>query len=151
MGLGYRQKTDGGCMKKNLALLALVVLFALMASFGFAVSGATMHITVPFDFYAGTELMPAGEYTFEMTSSTGQTGSLVTILTREGLGICMLGARPGTHAAASQLMFNKYENKYFLSSVSIQGFKAEVKMQNLEKEVRAQLQKQRDTVTIAQK
>lgn len=138
-------------MKRNLALLSFVVSFALMASLGFAVPGTSMHVIVPFDFYAGTELIHAGEYTFEMTSGTAQTGSVVTVLTREGVGICMLGARPGTNAAASQLMFNRYENKYFLSSVSIQGFKAEIKMQKLEKEVRAQLQKQRDTVTIAQK
>jgi hypothetical protein len=137
-------------MRKNLALMNLVIAFALMAGFGFAVSGATMRVTVPFDFYAGSRLLPAGAYTFEITSSTAQTGSLVTILTREGVGMCMLGAQPGTDAAAGQLLFNKYENQYFLSSVSIQGFKAEVKMQNLEKEVRAQLQKQRDTVTIAQ-
>jgi hypothetical protein len=138
-------------MKRNLVLLNFAVAFVLMASFGFAVSGATMRITVPFDFYAGTALMPAGDYTFELTASTAPTGSLVTISNPAGLGLCILGARPGAAAAISQVMFNKYENRYFLANVSMQGFAAEVKMQNLEKEVRAQIQKKRDTITIALK
>jgi hypothetical protein len=63
----------------------------------------------------------------------------------------MLVTRPGTDAIDSKLLFNKYGNKHFLSSVSIQGFKAGVKMQKLERELRAQLQKQSNVVNIAQK
>jgi len=138
-------------MRNNLVVLSLVAAFTLMASFGFAGSGAVMRITVPFDFYAGSEQLPAGEYTFEMASGIEKTGSLVTIRTQKGVGMCMLVTRPGTDAIDSKLLFNKYGNKHFLSSVSIQGFKAGVKMQKLERELRAQLQKQSNVVNIAQK
>lgn len=138
-------------MRKNLVVLSLVVAFTLMASFSFAGSGAAMRITVPFDFYAGNQQLPAGDYTFEMASGITQTGSLVTVRTREGVGICMLVTQPGNDAINSKLLFNKYGNSHFLSSVSIQGFKAGVKMQKLERELRAQFQKQGSVVTIAQK
>jgi hypothetical protein len=138
-------------MRKNLVVLSLVAAFTLMASFGFAGSGTAMRITVPFDFYAGNEQLPAGDYTFEMASGITQTGSLVTIRTQKGVGMCMLITRPGTDAADSKLLFNKYGDRHFLSAVSIQGFTAGVKMQKLEKELRAQFQKQKDVVTIAQK
>jgi hypothetical protein len=138
-------------MKKNLVVLSLVAAFTLMTSFAFAGSGAAMRINVPFDFYAGSQQMPAGEYTFEMASGITQTGSLVTIRTHKGVGMCMLVTHPGQDAIDSKLLFNKYGDKHFLSSVSIQGFKAGVKMQKLEKELRAQFQKQKDVVTIAQK
>jgi hypothetical protein len=138
-------------MRKNLVVLSLVAAFTLMASFGFAGSGAAMRITVPFDFYAGSEQLPAGEYTFEMASGITQTGSLVTIRTQKGAGMCMLVTHPGQNAVDSKLRFNKYGDKHFLTSVSIQGFTAGVKMQKLEKELRAQFQKQKDVVTIAQK
>jgi len=150
-GLGHRSNPNGGFMRKNLVVLSLVAAFTLMASFGFAGSGAAMRITVPFDFYAGSEQLPAGEYTFEMASGITSTGSLVTIRTQKGMGMCMLITQPGTDAIDSKLLFNKYGDKHFLSSVSIQGFKAGVKMQKLEQELRAQFQKQKDVVTIAQK
>jgi hypothetical protein len=138
-------------MRKNLVVLSMLAAFTLMASFGSAGSGAAMRITVPFDFYAGSQQLPAGEYTFEMASGITQTGSLVTIRTQKGEGMCMLVTHPGQDATDSKLLFNRYGDKHFLSSVSIQGFKAGVKMQKLEQELRAQFQKQKDVVTIAQK
>jgi hypothetical protein len=138
-------------MRKYLVVLSLVAAFSLIASMGFAGSGTAMRITVPFDFYAGSQQLPAGDYTFEMASGIAQTGSLVTIRTRKGVGMCMLVTQPGTGGLDGKLLFNKYGDNHFLSGVLIQGFKAEVKMQKLEKEYRAQFQKQQDVVTIAQK
>lgn len=136
-------------MKRHLEILSLVVVCAMLAGFGFAVSGATMQVAVPFDFYAGSRLLPAGEYTFEMTSGAAPTGSLVTVLTREGAALCMLGARPGTDAAAGRLVFHKYENTYFLSGVAIQGFKAEVAMPDGERELRARMGGDGESLALA--
>jgi hypothetical protein len=150
-GLGHRPNPNGGFMRKNLVVLSLVAAFTLIASFGFAGSRAAMRITVPFDFYAGNQQLPAGEYTFEMASGLTQTGSLVTIRTQKGVGMCMLVTHPGKDAIDSKLLFNKYGDNHFLSSVSILGFTAGVKMHKLERELRAQFQKQKDVVIIAQK
>lgn len=126
-------------MKRNLRVLMLAAALVLTAGFGFALSGATMHVTVPFDFYAGSRLLPAGEYTFEMTSGATATGSMVTVITREGAAVCTLGARPGRDAASGRLLFHKYGDTYFLSGVSIQGFRAEVPMPDGERELRARI------------
>ena len=137
-------------MKKHLVVLSLVAAFILMASFGLAGLRTAMRITVPFDFYAESQKLPAGEYTFEMTSGSMPSGSQVTIRTLEGAAICTLITRPGTDPVDAKLLFNKYGDTHFLSSVSIEGFKASVKVPNLEKELRAQLRKQGSVVTIAQ-
>jgi len=135
-------------MKRNLLVLSLVVAFTLMVSSAFAGSAA-MRITVPFEFYAGTDKLPAGEYTFEMASGLEQTGSMVTIRTAEGTGMCMLLSVPGADPTYSKLLFNKYGSKHFLSSVSIKGYKSDLKMQKLEKELRAQSAQSPNLVTIA--
>jgi hypothetical protein len=133
-------------MKKNLVILTLVAAFTL-ASFGFAGAGTAMRISVPFDFYAGNEQLPAGEYTFAM----GSESSTVTVRAKEGTGICILLAKSGTDTAADRLLFNKYGGKHFLSGVSILGVKADVKMVKLEKELRAQFQREQNAVLFAQK
>jgi hypothetical protein len=137
-------------MKKNLVVLSLVAAFILMASFGFAGLRTAMRVTIPFDFYAENQKLPAGEYTFEMTSGMLPSGSIVTIRSLKGRAICTLITRPGTELVDAKLLFNKYGNTHFLSTVSIEGFKASVRMQNLEKELRAQLRNQVNVVAIAQ-
>jgi hypothetical protein len=137
-------------MKNNLVILSLVAVFTLFAGFGFA-GTATMRISVPFDFYAGDQQLPAGEYTFQMGSPLAQTASVVTVRAKGGTGLCILATQPGTDAADAKLLFNKYGNKHFLTSVSIKGLKAGVQMMRLEKELRAQTERDRNTVTIAQR
>jgi hypothetical protein len=65
----------------------------------------------------------------------------------------MMLTRLGTekNLDSSHLLFNKYGDKHFLSSVSIRGHKAAVRMQKLERELRAQIEKERSVVRIAQK
>ena len=140
-------------MRTNLVVFSLVVALTLMASFGFAEPGAAMRISVPFDFYAGDQQLPAGEYTVQMGSGFLPTASVVTILQVNGSATCMLATQPGTDAdlSATQLQFNKYGNKRFLSTVSIRGFKADIKMLKLERELRARAEQESDLVIIAQK
>jgi len=130
-------------MKKTLAVLSLVVLSSLMAGFVHAGSGAAMRITVPFDFCIQDQQFPAGQYRFEMDSGYLATASHVTVWEADGKGVRILSTLPGSDADAnmSSLRFNKYEDKYFLASVSILGNKANVKMADLEKQVRSQIEK----------
>ena len=138
-------------MRHHLALLSLVAVLALTAAIAYAAANVGMRITVPFDFYAGDQILPAGEYAFAMESGLAATGSQVTIQAKDGKGICILLARPDTDEAASRLLFAKYGDKHFLSSVSIQGFQAAVKTTKLERELQAQLQKQPNVILFAQK
>jgi hypothetical protein len=139
-------------MKRNLALLSILAAFSLTATIAFAGAGGTMRVVVPFDFYLEDQLVPAGEYAFEMASVNSVTSSAVTVRSDEGEGIRLLLTMPGTEsdAAANCLRFNKYGEKYFLSSISIRGHKANLKTFQLEKELRSQVEKAERTTTIAQ-
>jgi hypothetical protein len=138
-------------MRKNIVILSLVAVLALTASAGFAGGTVGMRINIPFNFYAGDEQLPAGEYTFAMESGRDATGSQVTVHSKDGKGLCFLLARPGTDETASRLMFNKYGNAHVLNSVSINGFRAALKTTKLERELRAQIQNQKNVVIVAQK
>lgn len=137
-------------MKRNLLGLSLIAVFVFTASLALAGS-TTMHITVPFDFYAGTEQLPAGDYVVTMQSGLGQTGSMIAIHSQDGNARCLLLTRPGTDPAADKLLFNKYGTRHFLSSISIHGFKASLRMQKHEKELQAQFLKDHDVVKVARK
>jgi hypothetical protein len=80
-----------------------------------------------------------------------QPASVVTVRRKEGTGLCHLLTQTGTDADSTKLVFNKYGDKHFLSSISIQGLKAGIQMAKLEKELRAQAERDRNIVVIAQK
>jgi hypothetical protein len=138
-------------MRNKMVVLSLVAALALTASAGFAGANVGMRINIPFDFYAGDQSLPAGEYTFAMESGLVATGSKVTVHSQKGTGLCFLITRPGTDEGASRLLFNRYGNKHFLTSVSIQGFMAGVKTTKLERELRTEIQNQKNVVIVAQK
>ena len=138
-------------MRNNLVILSLVAALALTACVAFAGAPVGMRINVPFEFYAGDQRLPAGEYTFEMESGLVATGSRVTVQSKDGAGLFFMMTQPGTDEASSRLLFNKYGNRHFLTSVSIQGFKAAVSATKLEKELRAQITDQKNVVLVAQK
>ena len=125
-------------MKKTLAVLSLVVLSSLIAGFVHAGSGTTMRITVPFDFCIQDQQFPAGQYRFEMGSGSLADSTLVTVRDADGKGVRIVTTLPGLESdgTMSRLRFNKYEDRYFLSSVSILGSKAIVETTELEKQVR---------------
>jgi hypothetical protein len=139
-------------MKKNLVLLSLVVVLSLMAGFAYAGSEVAMRINVPFDFYLENQMFPAGEYRFEMGSGNSAAASHVTVWATEGKEIKMLTTLPGidAHATLNHLRFNSYGDKYFLSSISIRGHKATLKMFKLERELRSQLENAGNKTNVAQ-
>jgi hypothetical protein len=140
-------------MKNNMVLLSLVAVLTLMAGFGFAGTGVTMRVSVPFDFYAGNQQLPAGEYTIEMGSGFLPTASIMTVRADQGTGIWIIATKAGTDRDLDSctLLFNKYGDKHFLSTVSIRGYKAGLKELKLEKELRAKAEVEQNTVIIAQK
>ena len=139
-------------MKKSFVLLSVVAAFSLMASVTIAYAAVVMRVDVPFDFYLGDQLLPAGEYQFNMDSSNGAAAPSIMVQSTNGQGIGMLAALPGVHAdrATNQLRFNQYGQKYFLSSVSIHGRKATLKVYKLQKELKSQIEKAGSITAIAQ-
>jgi hypothetical protein len=106
----------------------------------------TLRATIPFAFRAGETVMPAGEY------SVLHSGGALT-LHKEGGGpsvILLTNAASRSNAPAdSRLNFNRYGERYFLSSVWSQGTTAgrEVMKGRVEKELARQ--SLRESVVIA--
>jgi hypothetical protein len=138
-------------MKRNLVVLSFAVVLSMMAGFAFA--GENMRIDVPFAFYMGDQLFPAGEYGFTMNHGNHATASIVNVWAPKGVDGMLLMTSAGTdkNATANQLVFNKYGQKLFLSTVAINGYKATLKVVNLEKELRSQAEQAPGVITVAQK
>jgi hypothetical protein len=115
--------------------------------------GAEVRVNIPFDFYLEDQLLPTGDYRFQMDCGYHATGSQLVVWGTNGNVNKMLFTVPGTrnNAGLSELSFNKYGDKYFLSTVSIGDHKATVKVFKLERELRSQLNNTPDTIRIAQK
>ena len=140
-------------MKKNLVIWIMVTIFGSMAGFVYAGAGIGMRINVPFDFYLEDQLLPAGEYSFEMDSGNYATAAHLVVWSVNGENNRMLFTSPGTvrNTNLNQLSFNKYGEKYFLSDVLVGGHKATVKTFKLERELRGQMDRVPSIIHIAQK
>jgi hypothetical protein len=101
----------------------------------------------------GDQLFPAGEYRFDMNHGNYATASFVNVWTPKGADNRLLMTTAGTdkNTTANQLVFNKYGQKLFLSTVSINGHKAALKALSLEGELRSQAEKAPSIITIAQR
>ncbi len=138
-------------MKKSLAFAGLVLACILWAGFALADTTKEMEVNVPYEFYLEDQLLPAGTYLFEV-GIIDSTASSVTVRSADGNGIRLLITLPGLeqNITLNHLRFNQYGDKHFLSSVSIQGQKATVKMLKMEKEIRSQRKQETQTISVAQ-
>jgi hypothetical protein len=124
-----------------LAILAVTVLMftAIAASAG---NMPRVRADVPFEFYAGDQLLPAGTYVFEMVAMGrgAITGSTILVRTRDNSIAFYLPARPGRPREAdlsSRVVFHKYGDKYFLAEVNQPELGTELPKNKIEKELLA--------------
>ena len=98
-------------------------------------SGKTFNFVIPFEFYAGSVLMPAGEYTVAQTPGTRAT----QIYDRNGHVTSILPIVGKANAIGNnRMVFNRYGTMTFLSEIqwanSDTGYK--LRESNLERETR---------------
>ena len=124
-------------MKKTLAFLSFVAILAVTPILATAGSTIMLRGDIPFDFYVGSQMLPAGEYHFEMGSTGGATTSTVTVRAKDGMVVAFVATRAGfsKDMAASQLNFHAYGGKYFLSSIQYPGYKSDLRTTRHEKEL----------------
>ena len=118
---------------RTFATLGLLALLATASAFG----QERMRFEIPFEFSTGTTAMPAGEYTVTQSEQSG--------LTNLACYTCKVNVRFITHQVgsystrdgSSKLVFHKYGDKYFLSSVwkSGSGIGHALPTSNAEREV----------------
>jgi len=100
-----------------------------------AQNGKTFNLVVPFEFYAGAALMPAGEYTVAQTPNTRAT----QVSDRKGHTANILPIMGKSNAIGNnRMVFNRYGTMSFLSEIqwanSDTGYK--VQESKLERETR---------------
>jgi hypothetical protein len=132
-------------MKRNFALLFIV--FVIASGFAFAGARIQLSANIPFDFYIEDQLLPAGEYNFEMG------GNAIIIRSKDGKGIRLLSALNGENINKAEdfLQFNQYGEKRFLTSLAAGSSKALVKITETEREVKAQFEKAQKVILTARK
>jgi hypothetical protein len=101
---------------------ALVFALAIHPAKAHAQIIGELEVTVPFQFYAGNSKLPAGKYilhmldnsdlrTMEITTADGSTSALFEVEDAESNSV----------PPKSELIFNKYGNRYFLARVFDEG------------------------------
>jgi hypothetical protein len=113
-------------MKKTLVLLSFVAVLAVMVIPAIAGSSVILHGDIPFDFYVGAQMLPSGEYDFEMGGVRGSTTSSITVREKDGTVVAFVTTRPGDsrNTELSQLRFENNGGRYFLATVECSGYKA---------------------------
>jgi hypothetical protein len=109
-------------MKNMIRFSGMVVcLFALAGVLGTQADPAkTMKWSIPFDFMVGDAQMPAGEYIVQFVYSLNSR-HMMKIRNTDGKQAAFFLANPALgnfEGNNPQLVFNRYEDQYFLSKVS---------------------------------
>jgi hypothetical protein len=101
--------------KQAFVILTTLSLFVILtATTVYAQSDSALVANIPFEFVIGNKTFPAGEYTVRYTYR-----SVIQILSRDR-GACMFvstGLAKGGKKIGSELVFNRYGDQYFLSTL----------------------------------
>jgi hypothetical protein len=118
------QASNKGTKGRQLLSLLIALVFALTIypSKAHAQMIGDVEVNIPFQFHAGNAKLPAGKYiirmlddsdlqVMEITSADGSTSALFQVQATEA----------NSEPAKSELIFNKYGNRYFLAKLVEEG------------------------------
>jgi hypothetical protein len=142
-------------MKRTLRLVILIAALLTLVVGASARTASRMRANIPFAFHVQNELLPPGEYMFEMRAiSTGASASsAVAITDRSGTKAMVISTIPAWDSrqiGEGRVYCNRYGSNYFLSKVQCLDYRAELRVTAAEKEFMAQT-KASETVFVAQK
>ncbi len=108
-------------MRGTVTGLMVIGLIMGVAGAAVAASDNAVRVNIPFAFYAGEQIMPAGEYEFELPNSgTTATGALLKVssLDRSRCQNLLSWPQAGSTAETDwHVMFSKVGDRYFLSGL----------------------------------
>lgn len=100
----------------------LSLLFLLTLASVHAQSATTINVIVPFDFNVAGKMLPAGEYIVRRTTQTNDEGwKIMRKDGRVGAFVLTMFIQAGAISENSRLVFNRYDDQYFLSQVWTSG------------------------------
>ena len=123
---------------------AMLVLALMLVSTGAALAqlGSTTKVTaqVPFGFVLGDKAVPAGELTVQ--SVTGSGGALLIQNADANIGLLSTVQMDETKkpAGSCALVFHRYNNRYFLSGIKIEGSRITYRLPKSKTETELQAQ-----------
>jgi hypothetical protein len=120
-------------MKKTLILLLIVAAF-ILESVMVGIAAEKLRVSVPFAFYAGTKLLPAGNYLFEMPHAGSD---IMTVRTENGSVFCLVARLRRTDAADElpRAVFHGYGQTHFLEMIHERGIEVDLTQTRTEKEL----------------
>ncbi len=132
-------------MKKTTTVMMVLGAVLLVGTLSLAVAPAqALRVNVPFEFYVGKDLLPAGEYIFDMQSPTGYSATASSVLIRDGSGEALrwIWTMPNQvlpRDPANQLTFHRYGDTHFLAKIECNGYTAGLKVTPQERELLAEV------------
>jgi hypothetical protein len=143
-------------MKKIMVLMTLAAALVVLVAGASAETAVRLKANIPFAFYAGTELLPAGQYTFAMLPDGLGSASSTSVVIRNQDGkiatrILTMAGSDVRSMINDHLHFNCYGDKHFLAKVESVGSEANLKVTKAEQELRAAAKKAQDAVLVAEK
>ena len=101
---------------------ALVLFVTLVASSAAAGTSRSLVVQIPFDFHIGSKTLPAGKYVVERSTQASAEGlSLRGIDTNAGAFVLTSTVQSRLRQSDSRLVFNRYQDKYFLAQYWTSG------------------------------
>jgi hypothetical protein len=101
----------------NKSYLTVVLTLASLLGLGIKARAQDAEViaTVPFEFVAGNQILPAGKYTVGRNASDAHSG--VTIRSNDNVALMLPMVVDGTGADQPKLSFERVSGEYFLSKV----------------------------------
>lgn len=125
-------------MKKQIVTTAILVgcLIAVGVSSAQAQIISPVRANIPFSFFVGEKLLPAGEYTIRE-----QVPGMMKIQRDDGKDAAFfitVGHQKSSSPKTSDLVFNRYGNKTFLTRVEVEGNRDDAELVKSKLEKRAE-------------
>ncbi len=141
-------------MKKTLVVMVFLTVIALGTVLTAQAQTSTkLFVTVPFEFHAGDQVLPAGNYTIETPPLGGHaaTGSKMVITSKDGsvyLGLMAMAGDGRIGKPAYSVTFNRYGSSYFLKVVQNGGITSGLTTSRAEKELAIAYDRKPDSTRI---
>ena len=129
---------------KNIAAIALFLVATFIAAGPASAQDHAIKATVPFNFTAGSKILPSGTYTIAVDMTAPD---LLVIRSRDHKdgALCLGSPNQDKPGSDNTLVFHKYGNQYFLSDIRSKGtsMNLELPVTKAEKRAKAQVEEAR--------
>jgi len=141
-------------MKKTMMVVIAIVALFFTVAVASANTAARIRLNIPFAFYVDRDLLPAGEYIFEVCAMSpyASTSSALFIRSLDNTAAKWAHTIPGWNSRnldQGLAYFSRYADKYFLSKVEYADHQVNLKKSKAEKELSARVGGVQEKILLA--